>query len=321
MKHEIVEIDKISPDKNQPRKYINAQALDEMAVSIKNEGVINSIEIDDNFIIVTGEQRWRASKMAGLTKIPVKILQNLSDKNRFIRQVQENIHHNTMSPLDTAEALDKIRKWILSSEELKISYGGSRHGQPGTRKLHDLLGIPESTISEILDLLGTTGELREALKDPKFSRTKIAEIKEVPEKYKKRLEHIIATQKTLPRDTVRTIARALKRADKYEEHTKADELLKQNFEGLSTLQTLSKINKIVPNEESRIKEPGDALKLISEKVINLMEVLDEHMLESFDELHKPLVVRDLNALGFYIQSYLRGKKINSTKSKLLGGAK
>ncbi len=323
MDYQIIPIEKLKPDPAQPRRYIDQEALNEMAISIKNEGLINPIEVDKNFVIVTGELRWRASKIAGLKEVPVKILENISLKERFIRQVQENTHQNTMAPLDTAMALDKIRKTLLSSAaelQAKEGRGGFRHGEKGVEKLHELLGMPESTISEYLDLLRETGELKEALKDPKFSRTKVVVIKEAPEKYREKLRHIVATQKSIPRDTVRHIATALRRADRYGEDEDANKLLNENFEKLTTVESLTKINKIVLDDESRIKEPAGALRFIPEKVIELMELLDRHPLNSFDDFHRPLVIKDIIGLGFYLGGYLKGKdmkKLEVPKTKLL----
>jgi len=110
-------VDKITPDALQPRKYFDEEALKEMAISIKNEGLINPIDFDENFVIITGERRWRSSKLAGLKEVPVRFLSGLSPDKRFIRQVQENLHQNTMSAWDTALALDKVRKMICSPGE------------------------------------------------------------------------------------------------------------------------------------------------------------------------------------------------------------
>src|SRR3989338_3453322 len=110
-----IEIDKIRSDPNQPRKHFDEEAMEELATSIKNKGVINDIEVDQDFIIVTGERRWRGAKIAGLKTVPVKVLNNISDDDRFIRQAIENIHQEKMAPLDTAMMLDKIRKKILTS--------------------------------------------------------------------------------------------------------------------------------------------------------------------------------------------------------------
>src|SRR3989344_2457903 len=303
-----IEIDKIRSDPNQPRKHFDEEAMEALATSIKNKGVINDIEVDQDFIIVTGERRWRGAKIAGLKTVPVKVLNNISDDDRFIRQAIENIHQEKMAPLDTAMMLDKIRKKILTSaSEVKKGSGGYRHGQPGIRELHKLIGLPESTISEYLALLGETGEMREALRDPNFSRTKVPLIKEAPGKYRRKLRSLVAKQKDLPRKTVKQLTKALRRAERYGEDYAASRLLRQNYQGLSSVDALNRINKIIPDEESRIKEPADAVRQLAEKVIELMEMLDKHPLASFDNFHRPLIVGDLKRFESYLQNYFQEK--------------
>ena len=68
-----IEIDKIKPDKDQPRTSMDELELKEMAQSIVTQGVINPIEVDNDMVIITGERRWRAAKIAGLKVVPVKI--------------------------------------------------------------------------------------------------------------------------------------------------------------------------------------------------------------------------------------------------------
>lgn len=315
MNHKLISIDELRPDPNQPRKSFDEKAIEEMAVSIKHEGIINDIEVDINHVIITGEQRWRAAKKAGLKEVPVKVIPNISEKDRFIRQVHENLHHNTMSALDTALALDKIRGWILSSAaELKQKrHGGFRYGHPGLKELHDLLGKSIGSLSDYLDLLGETGVIKEALKDPTFQMSKIASIKGTPEKYRDQLKDLVATQKDISRDTVRHIREGLKRAYKYDEDAAAQKLLRENYEGRSVIENLRRINKIVPVEEARVKEPADAVKFAAEKIVELMELLDDHSLKSLDDFHRPLMEKNINALGFYLQSYLQGKDMKDLK--------
>lgn len=309
--YQLVPITKLKPDPEQPRKYFDEDALDGMVTSIKNEGLINAIEVDKDYVIVTGERRWRASKKAGLKDVPVKVLEGLTPQARFIRQVQENIHQNTMSAWDTAEALEKVREEILRTAAgvKKNEHGGHRHGIEGVVELSDLFGIPRQTITEFLDLLKETGDMKKALQTPGFQRTKVSTInREAPKKYQEKLKKIVADQKSIPRDTVRHIAGALRRAERYGEEDKAEKLLSQNFEGMRTLEALSKINKIVPDEESRVKEPADALRMMSEKIIEFMELMDKYPLESFDNLHGPLLMNDLRRFGGFIAQYLGLRK-------------
>jgi hypothetical protein len=320
MEYKKLPIDVIRPDPRQPRKYMDEENLKGMSVSIKNEGIINAIEVDEKFVIITGEQRWRAAKLVGLKEVPVKILRNLSEKERFIRQVQENIHHNTMSPLDTAEALEKVRQLLLptASEPENDKMIRGIKVLKGVKEMHQMFGTPESTLTELLDLLGVKGELRKALKDPKFARSKVTELRFVNPKYKKQMEKVISVQRKLPRDTIRALVKAVNLAAKYGEHDRIQKLLVQNFENLSTYDATVQINRIVPGEESRVKGPADAVKKTLAKIIDLMEVLDETPLESLDDLHRGMLVKDINGLGFYLTNFLKGKKIEASKVKMLG---
>lgn len=316
MNYQEIQTNKLKPDPSQPRRNFDDEEMKSLAVSITNEGVINPIEVDGDFVIVTGERRWRAATMAGLKTVPVNILVNLGTKERFIRQVQENIHQNTMAPLDTANALDKIRGWLIAKPTAGFArdkfHQGEYH-QVGVKELNELLGTPKETIRRYLELLGVSPELKKALQVPGFQMSKIGTITEAPEKYRQRLGHLVATQKDVSRDSIRHVATALRRADKYGEGAKASVLLRQNFEGLNTVETLNKINKIVPDEFSRIKGPADAVKVISEKAVELMEVLEDHPLDSLDPVHRALTIKDLNALGFYVSNYLQGKDLKNMK--------
>lgn len=111
----MVEVSKIKPDPKQPRKYFSKESIEELAASIKEHGVIKNIEIDKNFFIVTGENRWRAAKKAGLGQIPCRIIDQ-SDESRFERQLHENIHHTPMSDWDLAMA---IKKYVDNGETHK----------------------------------------------------------------------------------------------------------------------------------------------------------------------------------------------------------
>jgi ParB/RepB/Spo0J family partition protein len=322
--YQTVPIDSLRTDPNQPRKHINPMELKEMAVSIKSEGVINPIEIDEDNVIITGERRWRSAKIAELKEVPVKILKGLTPDQRFIRQVQENIHQNTMSPLDTAEALEKIAQ-ITAPTAVEVAKTGdiwhnSEYFQRGVARLNKLLGVPETTVRRYLDLLHVSPDLKKALSKKGFQMTKVSSIESVPEEFKVSMEKLIATQVDIPRDTVRDIAAAVNRAYKYGEVDKAKKVLSTNYEGKMAVEALHMINKIVPTETERVKVPADALKIGSQKVMDLLAFLEDHDLKSFDDFHRPLWGRKLTSLGFYLQGYLQGKDMKNiavTDKKLL----
>jgi ParB/RepB/Spo0J family partition protein len=310
MKYKSVPIEEIKPDPNQPRKTFDQEALKEMAVSIKNEGIINAIEIDEHSIIITGEQRWRAAKLAGIKEVPIKVIENLDAQSRFIRQVQENVHHNSMSALDTAIALENIRGWITKSpgDFARDKNHQGAHFQKGIKELHELLGMSTPKILEYLELLGTEGPLREALKDPKFPKSKGRHIKKAPKEYQKRLSDLVGTQKNMPREAVEALSSAINRAVKYGEKDKIEKLFTQNYDAMSGLEAKTKIDKIIPSEEVRVKGPADAVRFISDRIVGLLELLEEHPLAGFDDFHRPLVIDDLNRLGAYLVKYLKEAK-------------
>ena len=77
------------------------------------------------------------------------------------------------------------------------------------------------------------------------------------------------------------------------------------------------MNRIIPDEESRIKEPNDAVRLVSEKIIELMGLLSRHPLANFGNFHRPLITNDLNNLGTFLQNYFKGSG-QLTETRLLG---
>jgi len=317
MEYKTIPIDKIKTDSNNPRQSSKEENLKEMAQSILTAGVINPIEVDKNLVIITGERRWKAAKIAGLKMVPVRII-DISEDKRFVRQVIENIHQNTMAPLDIAIALDKVRKLILTpTVEARTGKGGFSHGTRGVLELNKLLGMPESTITRYLKLLGEDEEMKKALRTPGFQVTKIEVVKEAPKKYQSKLKHLIAVQEDVTRDTIRHLAKVLRRAERYGEDYEAEKLLRQNFEGLSSVDALNRMNRIIPDEESRIKEPNDAVRLVSEKIIELMGLLSRHPLANFGNFHRPLITNDLNNLGTFLQNYFKGSG-QLTETRLLG---
>ena len=162
-----IEIDKIKPDKKQPRKSIEIEDLKEMAQSIVTEGVINPIETDSDFVIITGERRWRASKIAGLKTVPVKVLK-INAKERFRRQVIENIHNDTMSYDDTARALSKLK--VDYFHPVKVINKGQP--QTGVTFLSKMVGKSLGYIEERFDYLKASAPLQKAVKDAHASAMK-----------------------------------------------------------------------------------------------------------------------------------------------------
>ncbi|MDR0942344.1 MAG: ParB/RepB/Spo0J family partition protein [Holosporales bacterium] len=110
-----LDINLIAPNEEQPRKYFDAEKLKELAGSISLHGVLQPIAVrkkGDKYEIVAGERRWRASKIAGLTEVPVYIL-NCQDSETMTLALIENLQRADLNPIEEAEAM---RHLMLSCE-------------------------------------------------------------------------------------------------------------------------------------------------------------------------------------------------------------
>ena len=103
-----IALSKIKANPNQPRKDgLDNTSLEELVASIKEKGVITPVtvqEFDKGFMLVAGERRWRASKLAGLKKIPVYIVEVADDAELMEMALIENIQRENLNSIDEAEA-------------------------------------------------------------------------------------------------------------------------------------------------------------------------------------------------------------------------
>ena len=103
-------LDDIIPNRFQPRQVFDERALKELAVSIKEHGVIQPIivrNIGNKYEIIAGERRYKASALAGLTKIPA-IVRNLDDKESSKVALLENLQRKNLNPIEEARTYQKI---------------------------------------------------------------------------------------------------------------------------------------------------------------------------------------------------------------------
>src|SRR5690606_20575713 len=107
-------LDAIQPDPVQPRRTFSADSLTELSESIRQDGVIQPIEVTEvrpnQYLIVHGERRWRAAKMAGLETIPAVVRRlDYDETTRFVRQLVENIQREDLNDVDRAAGLLRLR--------------------------------------------------------------------------------------------------------------------------------------------------------------------------------------------------------------------
>ena len=138
----LVSINKIKSDEDQPRKSFDSEKIAELAESIKIHGIIQPLilrkHLDDQYIIVAGERRWRAAKMAGLKEIPA-IIMELSGRDILEVSLIENIQREDLNPIEEALAYRKLlTEFSITQEELSKRIGKSRVTITNTMRLTNL---------------------------------------------------------------------------------------------------------------------------------------------------------------------------------------
>ena len=125
-----LDVDRIMPGKQQPRRVFHEESLKELAASIKEKGVLQPVIVsrtgDGAFNLIAGERRWRASILAGLKKIPAMI-KNVASKDSLEIALIENIQREDLNPIETAEAFNRLVKdFGLTQEDLAAKVGKER---------------------------------------------------------------------------------------------------------------------------------------------------------------------------------------------------
>lgn len=128
-KETLVKIVKIEPNKNQPRKHFEEGALQELAESIKQHGLISPILVQEKngrYVIVAGERRWRAAKLAGLKEVPV-IVRSYTDCEIAEISLIENVQREDLNPIEEAMGYKRlIEEFGLKQEEVAECVSKSR---------------------------------------------------------------------------------------------------------------------------------------------------------------------------------------------------
>ena len=154
-------LEKISANPNQPRKNFDEQALKELADSIKKHGVIMPIVVNDNgdgtYMIIAGERRFRATKLAGLETIPVVIRKYTAREIKEISLI-ENLQREDLNPIEAATAMKQLMvDYKLTQDELAERIGKSRPAIANTLRL--LILCPE-VISLVAECKLSAGHAR-----------------------------------------------------------------------------------------------------------------------------------------------------------------
>jgi ParB family chromosome partitioning protein len=176
----IVHIERIEPNPEQPRMVFEQEALDELAASIREHGVLQPILVrplgPNTYQIVAGERRWRASKQAGLATIPA-LIEDIDDDTALEIAIIENLQREDLTPLDEAAMFDRMIR---------------QHGY-SIRKLADKLGKDKGYLENRLRLADAPAEIRELVSLRKDSLSHAYELLKVDDpKKRKRLAAQVA---------------------------------------------------------------------------------------------------------------------------------
>ena len=136
-----LKITEVEPNRNQPRKNFNQEALEELAESIKEYGLIQPIIVTEKegyYSIIAGERRWRACKLAGLEEIPVIVREDDEKKNNEIALI-ENIQREDLNPFEKALGIKNLMDtYNLTQEEVSKKLGKSRSAIANTVRILNL---------------------------------------------------------------------------------------------------------------------------------------------------------------------------------------
>ncbi len=155
-----VDINLVEPNREQPRKHFDEDALQELADSIKLHGVIQPIVVQDRksyYEIIAGERRWRASKLAGLKQVPV-IIRNYTEQEIVEISLIENIQREDLNPIEEAQAYKRLlEEFNLKQDEVAEKVSKSRTAVTNSLRLLKLCDeVQQMIISNML----STGHAR-----------------------------------------------------------------------------------------------------------------------------------------------------------------
>lgn len=299
-----IPVQKIRRDPAQPRSAFDDEEIEEMAKSMKTTGLINPIEVDASGMIITGERRWRAAKKAGLPTIPCKVLE-LNPDDRFMRQVIENIHHNTMNDWDTAVALKKLITLAPSPHERKGARGMPAPTGPraykGIRWLSEQLGKDPKYISEKLDILEMSMPIQKQVREGSLDTTYLRAITRVPEPFKNQME------KKLLEGEFNTSAGALEVAAALSRNpAQAKELLRQDYSKYETSAEVAvAVSKIAPRITDKIEEALEPTKQLGHIVTSLIKWMEHNSPQSVGKHNIRRVILNLTTTQGEIKKWLK----------------
>ena len=216
---QIVKLTKVEPSREQPRKQFDADALQELAESIKQFGVLQPLLVqkkEDYYEIIAGERRWRASKLAGLKEVPV-IVKEFTEQEAVEISLIENIQRKDLNPIEEAMAYKRLmEEFHLKQDAIAERVSKSRTAVTNSMRL---LKLDDRVQQMLIDEMISTGHARALLALESKDAQAEAAVK-------------VFDEKLSVRETERLVKELLNPVQKKEEKPKnqAEELVYKNLE-------------------------------------------------------------------------------------------
>lgn len=216
---QIVKLTKVEPSREQPRKQFDADALQELAESIKQFGVLQPLLVqkkEDYYEIIAGERRWRASKLAGLKEVPV-IVKEFTEQEAVEISLIENIQREDLNPIEEAMAYKRLmEEFHLKQDAIAERVSKSRTAVTNSMRL---LKLDDRVQQMLIDEMISTGHARALL----ALESKDAQVEAAVKVFDEKLS---------VRETERLVKELLNPVQKKEEKPKnqAEELVYKNLE-------------------------------------------------------------------------------------------
>jgi ParB family transcriptional regulator, chromosome partitioning protein len=204
----LIQLDRIQADPDQPRREFDAERLEELAASIRAEGILQPIAVRyederDIYVIVHGERRWRAAGAAGLSAIPA-VVRDVPEERRLLQQLMENIVREDLNALDRAHAL----------RALKI-----RMDDAPWEHVAEAVGIRRSRLFQLLGTEKLSPMLQDVLRQGIVSEKQTRSVQSLPDDIQDEIAASLRSGKLLPGD-VDAAARAVRDAASIDEARK-----------------------------------------------------------------------------------------------------
>lgn len=153
----LIDVENLTPNRYQPRKYFSSESLEELASSIKAQGVLQPIIVrpgatEGEYELVAGERRWRASKLAGLQQVPA-VIRKLSDQESLALALIENVQREDLNALEQGLALHQLQQ----------EFGATQS------ELSERTGLSRSHIANLLRLLQLPEHIQEDIRAGRYS--------------------------------------------------------------------------------------------------------------------------------------------------------